>query len=154
MDFILPLILCILFVRNHLFAIAVYCTILLLRFLNMTVMLMMPGMIVLVIVAILLLALLYFFEKQTRVIYLRSTLITTLAIILWIVRFPINFIYIQDIIFRIQHWVPLPTNKEAWDQPSLGAAVGGMLSVPFLLMIIISAILLAVYFKKYKQANA
>jgi len=74
-----------------------------------------------------------------------------LAIILAVVRFPLNIVYLGVIIFRLQHWRPIRNMQP--DQPSLGIFVGMMLVPPLVLTIILSIALFTVYIWKIKKSG-
>lgn len=138
--FVLPLVLCAILARNHVFAAAIYVCMLLLSYLNMTVMLFVEAEILLIALVLIFLAL-FVIERQWKKVKVGKTKILLNA--LAIVRYPVNFIYLGDIIFRLQHWGPIDDIPR--DQPSLGAAVGCMLELPLVASLIAAVTLLILY---------
>lgn len=121
---------------------------LVLRHLDMTVMLFEGAEVLLVILA-LLFAALFVVEKVGK-----SSKSKTAGNVVWvlgIVRFPANFVYLGDIIFRLGHWGPVSDIPR--DQPSLGAAVGSMLEVPLVVTAVMGGLLLVLYIKQGKKGG-
>lgn len=146
LELLAGLILSAIFARNHLFAIIIYICMMLLSCFNMTVMLF-PGSHALLIISIFLLLTLFLVERWWKEVKTRRT--KTLLNALAIVRYPVNSIYLGDIIFRLHHWGPI--NDIPTDQPSLGAAIGCMLIYPLAATIIFSIILLVFYAGEIKK---
>jgi len=145
-ELLAALVLSAIFARNHLFAIIIYICMILLSYFNMTVMLF-PGSHTLLIISILLFLILFLIGRRCKKIATQTG--KTLLIVLAVVRYPMNSLYLADIIFRLQHWGPI--NDIPTDQPSLGAAIGCMLIYPLAATIIFSIILLFFYIGHIKK---
>jgi hypothetical protein len=145
---VLPLVLCAVFVRNHLFAAVIYLGMLGLRHLDMTVMLFEGSEVLLVILA-LLFAALFAVEKLGKPS--KGKTAGNMVWVLGIVRFPANFLYLGDIIFRAGHWGPVSDIPR--DQPSLGAGIGSMLEVPLVVSVIMGTVLLFLYIVQMSGAR-
>ncbi len=145
---ILPIILCILLARSHIFATIISSFMLFLFYSHMTVMIL-PRVHILLIILILFSVALFIVKKKWKKQLLNSN--KALVIILAVVRFPLNIVYLGDIILRLQYWRPI-TNMQP-DQPSLGIFVGMMLVLPLVLTIILSIALFTVYIWKIKKSN-
>lgn len=143
---VLPLVLCAIFARNHIFAAIIYVCMLLLSYLNMTVMLFTGAHILLIALVLIFLAL-FVVERRWKKVKGRAAKILLIA--LAIVRYPVNFVYLGDIIFRLQHWGPI--NNITGSQPSLGAAVGCMLIFPLMAALLAAVTLLILYAVQIKQ---
>jgi hypothetical protein len=140
LELVLPLVLCAIFARNHVFAAVIYVCMLLLSYFNMTVMLFMEAEILLIALVLIFLALFVIERQWKRVKGGRAKiLLNALAII----RYPVNFIYLGDIIFRLQHWGPIDDIPQ--NQPLLGSAVGYMLELPLVASLIAAVTLLVLY---------
>lgn len=137
---VLPLVLCALFVRNHLFAALICLGMLVLGYLDMTVMLFEKAEVLLIILAALFAAL-FAIEKIFKPLKTAATV--NLGWALGIVRYPANFLYLGDILFRLMKQVPVSGIPR--DQPSLGAGLGSVLEVPLMLSAVLAAVLLAFY---------
>ena len=146
---VLPLALCVVFVRNHLFAAVICLLMLALGYLDMTVMLFEGAEVPLIILAVLFAAL-FAMEK-----IFKPSKNKTAGNMVWalgIVRFPANFLYLGDIFFRLMHWVPVRGIPR--DQPSLGAGIGVMLEVPLVLSVIMGLVLLVLYIVQIKKSKS
>jgi hypothetical protein len=137
---VLSLVLCVVFVRNHLFSAVVCSGMYGLWYYGMTVMLFEGAERLLIALAVLF-AVLFIIEKVVKP--LKSRAIVNMDWVLGIVRFPANFVYAGDIIFRLLHWGPV--SDVARDQPSLRAVVGSMLELPLVVSAAMGVVLLVLY---------
>jgi len=135
---ILPIVPCILFAKNHIFAATIYIFMIFLFYSKMTVMLL-AGVHFFLIALIALSLALFIMEKKWK--KQLPTAGKILIIILAVARFPLNVTYLGDIIFRFQHWGPIQNMHS--DQPSLGMGVGMMLFPPIVLAIILTIALIS-----------
>ena len=137
---VLPLVFCAVFIRNHLFAALICVGMLVLGYLNMTVMLFKGAEVLLIILAVLF-SVLFAVEKIFKPLSTKTTV--NLGWILGIVRYPANFLYLGDIMFRLMNWVPI--SGIVRDQPSLGAGISSMLEIPLMLSAVLGSVLLLFY---------
>lgn len=140
LSLVLSLVLCVFFVRNHLFAALICAGMYALWYYGMTTMLFEGAERLLIALAVLF-AVLFIIEKVIRP--LKSRAIVNMDWVLGIVRFPANFVYAGDIIFRLMHWGRV--SDVARDQPSLGAAVGNIVEIPLAVSAAIGVVVLVLY---------
>ena len=135
--------------RQHLFAAVIYGLMLALHAMRMTV-LVNPLALPLLVVSATLFAILALMELNAAAAIRAHQSPRFLAKALLILRVPVTVLYLGDIIFRLHHWQALPQKPS--DQPSLGAAVGGMLVVPLALIFLLSLMLVVYYWRAIRAA--
>ncbi len=142
MEPIFILVLCVIFWKNHLFAVICYGLVLYLMTQNMTIVINSEVSMFLVLSIGLFLILFYL---EIRGIVPKDIIKKNkLLIILSAIRFPVNWYYFSDFVFRLRHWEPIVYDG---DQPSLGAAVGFILLGPVGVVVLLSVILIGFYIK-------
>ena len=141
MGSIIILVLCVIFWKNHLFAVICYGLVLYLMTQSMTVMIV-PEVATPLVLSMGLFLILFYLEIRGIVpknIIGKNQLLIALSVI----RFPVNWNYLSDFIFRLHHWGPIVYDGA---QPSLGAAVGFILLGPVYVVLFMSIMLVALYF--------
>ncbi|HRZ87250.1 MAG TPA: hypothetical protein P5287_05485 [bacterium] len=148
-DIVLPLLVSVACFRSYAGSALICLAMLFLKMKNMTMMMDQRAAALLGILAIMFIILAVIERSIRHIGRSRNIFMFMMALLIQIIRFPLNFVYAQDVIFRLRCWGPLPAGAAQGDQPSIGAAVGGMLDFPLGLLVILSGIVIAVQLRQW-----
>ena len=145
LSFIIPLLICFILRKNYILTILCYGLMLFLYKQNMTVMVFANTIFPISLSIISFAALVYIEVKYKTInstVYPQKETIRILSRLSAIIRFPINCVFLNDFIFRLQNWGPIDRNH---DGPNLGAAIGAMLTQLIWIILIMSLLVLSLY---------
>jgi hypothetical protein len=146
LDLILPLVICAVFVRVHTVWVFVYCVMIALKTFTVTAIVTDVGLYVLYVVTFLFIVLVYASFKMSEFRPF-PPLITWVGICMALVRLPVNYMFVRDIIFRLRQWQVLPAGGAAMDLPLGGVMTPVLVELLLLATILLSVVLLLLYFR-------